>query len=212
MKMRIPVQLIVGVGIVFIGGGALLGELLLVKWYPLHQKNVADAARKLLPYQNADLGIDMQVAAGIYGKVESVPDGVRIYRPKFFGKGPSLTIVSQTNPDGATEFSPEVLAHWQADGVNQGIPRYSFQNTQIDGRNAALVWRFQGVAMIMTAHIISPTRVIQADCTPGVEDEATYLEACDETLHSIKLAGPPTPAQAPAEPTLEDLRPPKRIR
>ena len=210
--MRIPVQVVVGAGIVVIGGGALLGELVLVKWYPLHEKREAEAAQKLLPYQNQDLGIEMQVAAGIYGKVEGIPDGVRIYRPKVFGQGPSLTIVSQPNPDGAAEFSPELLAHWQADGVNQGIPRYSFESTQINGRNAAIVWRFQGTAMIMTAHIISPARVIQVDCTPGVEDENTYLPACDSTIHSITLSGPPTPPKALGQPALQDVQPPKRIR
>jgi hypothetical protein len=210
--MRIPAQFVVGVGIVVIGGGALLGEYIVVRWYPVHLKNEAEAAQKLLPYENQSLGVDMQVAAGIYGKVESIPDGVRIYRPKLFGSGPSLTIVWQPNPDGATEFSPELLARWQADGVNQGIPRYSFENTQINGRNAALVWRFQGAAMIMTAHIISPARIIQAECTPGVEDESVYLPACDSTLHTITLAGPPTPAKTPEQPTLHDVQPPKRIR
>jgi len=210
MKFRVPTQIVVALAIVVIGVGVLLGEFLLVKWYPRHQADVADAAQKLLPYQNEGLGIDMQVAAGIYGKVQDVPGGVRIYRPKFLANGPSLTIISQPNPDGATDFSPQILAEWQAAGANQNISRYSFEKTQINGRNAALVWQFKDIAMLMTAHIISPDRIIQADCTPGVEDESTYMQACDETLHSIKLAGPPTPPPAEVKPEKGDV-PPQRI-
>jgi hypothetical protein len=202
MAFRVPTQLVVALGIVLIGGGALFGEFVLVKWYPHHQQDVAEAAQKLLPYQNQELGIDMQVAAGIYGNVESVPGGVRIYRPKMFSKGPSLTIISQPNPDGAGQFSAQLLAEWEAAGANQNISRYSFEKTAINGRDAALVWQFKDVAMLVTAHIISPDRIIQADCTPGVEDENTYMQACDETLRSIKLAGPstPPPAEMKSEP------------
>ena len=196
MKFRVPTQLVVALVIVVIGLGVLLGEYVLVKWYPMHQQNVAEAAQKLLPYQNEGLGIDMQVAAGIYGKIQDVPGGVRIYRPKFMAKGPSLTIISQPNPDGAGAFSAQILAEWQAAGANQNISRYSFEKTQINGRDAALIWQFKDIAMQMTAHIITPDRIIQADCTPGVEDETTYMQACDETLHSIKVAGPPTPPPA----------------
>lgn len=211
MKFRIPTQLIVALGIVIIGLGVLLGEYVLVKWYPLHQQNVADAAQKPLAYQNAGLGIDMQVAAGIYGKVQDVPGGVRIYRPKLLGNGPSLTIISQPNPDGAADFSAQVLAEWQALGANQNISRYSFEKTEINGRNAALVWQFKDIAMQMTAHIISPDRIIQADCTPGVEDENTYMQACDESLHSIKLAGSPTPPPLEMKPE-KGFTPPQRVR
>lgn len=211
MKFRLPAQLVVALAIILIGGGALGGEYLLVKWYPKHEAAVVDRAQQLLPYQNQDLGIEMQVAAGIYGKVASIPGGVRIYRPKLLAAGPSLTIISQPNPDGATDFSPELLAQWQALGANQGISRYSFEKTQINTRNTALVWQFKDIAMVMTAHIISPDRIIQADCTPGVEDENTYMQACDATLHSIKLAGPPTPPPAEAEPVLRET-PPQRIR
>ncbi len=210
MKFRLPTQAFVALGIVVIGVGVLLGEFVLVKWYPRHQADVADAAQKLLPYQNQELGIDMQVAAGIYGKVENVAGGVRIYRPKMFGNGPSLTIISQANPDGAAAFSAQLLAEWEAAGANQNIPRYSFEKTQINGRDAALVWQFKDVAMLVTAHIISPDRIIQADCTPGVEDENTYMQACDETLRSIKLAGPSTPPPAELTPTT-GATPPQRI-
>jgi hypothetical protein len=210
MKFRLPTQALVALGILVIGVGVLLGEFVLVKWYPMHQAAVADAAQKLLPYQNQELGVEMQIAAGIYGKVESVPGGVRVYRPKLLGNGPTLTIISQPNPDGAGDFSAQLLAEWEAAGANQNISRYSFQKTQINGRNAALVWQFKDIAMLMTAHIISPDRIIQADCTPGVEDESTYLQACDETLRSIKVAGPPTGPPGELKPT-PGYTPPQRI-
>jgi hypothetical protein len=211
MKFRLPTQVYVTLAIVIIGLGILLGEFVLVKWYPRHQAEVADAAQQLLPYSNQALGIDMQVAAGIYGKVENVPGGVRIYRPKMFGNGPSLTIISQPNPDGAPAFSAQLLAEWQAAGANQNIPRYSFEKTQINGRDAALVWQFRDVAMLVTAHIISPDRIIQADCTPGIEEESTYMQACDESLRSMKVAGPPTPPPAELTPQPGDV-PPQRIK
>jgi hypothetical protein len=207
MRFRLPTQAIVALVIVVIGIGVLLGEYVLVKWYPRYQADVADAAQRLLPYQNQDLGIEMQVAAGIYGKVENVPGGVRIYRPKLGGNGPSLTIISQANPDGAANFSPQILAEWQAFGANHNIARYNFEKVQINTRDAALVWQLKGSAMLLTAHIISPTRIIQADCTPGVEQESTYMPACEASLRSIKVAGPPTPP--PAE--LQPIKPAKGV-
>ncbi|HLI35530.1 MAG TPA: hypothetical protein VKW70_10825, partial [Terriglobia bacterium] len=54
--------------ILIVGGAlALAGEYFLVRWYPGHEQRVADAALKMLPYQNEGLGIQMEVAAGIYG-------------------------------------------------------------------------------------------------------------------------------------------------
>lgn len=205
MKLRLPTQLIVALVIVVVGGGALGGEFLLVRWYPLHRQNVIDAAQKMLPYRNDALGIDMQVAAGLYGKVVDSPGGVRIYRPKVFGPEPSLTITSQPNPDGAADFSPQILADWEVQGALHGIPRYRFEHSQINGRNAALVWQLAtNHRMLVTGHIISPERIIQADCSPGMEDEETYLQACDLTLRAIKLAGAPTPQE---KPTFEDVGP-----
>ena|SRR5690242_276995 len=204
-KRRVPMQLIVAVAILLIGAGVLGGEYLLVKWYPTYRQHVADATRKRLPYKNDGLGIEMQVAAGIYGKVESFPGGIRIYRPELFGTGPSVSITTQPNPDGATEFSPQIMAQWEAMGADQGIPRYEFQRAQINGRDAALIWQLRGNTMLVTAHIISPDRTIQADCTPGVEEEVLYLQACEDTLRSIKLAGPLPPPSAP--PTLENVTP-----
>jgi hypothetical protein len=206
MKLRIPTQLIVALAIVLIGAGAIGGEYLLVKWLPHHEQNVKDAAQRLLPYQNPSLGIEsMGVAAGIYGRVEDSPGGVHVYRTKFLGGGPSITITSQANPDGATDFSEQLLAQWEAIGANTGIPRYNFEHTQVNGHNIAFVWQLQrNNQMLVTAHLISPQRIIQLACTPGAEDERTYMEACEATARSIKLSGPQLPP--PQEPELYDLR------
>jgi hypothetical protein len=210
MKFRIPTQLIVALAIVLVGAGAIGVEYLLVKWMPHHEQNVKDAAQRLLPYQNPTLGIEsMGVAAGIYGQVVDTPGGVHIYRSKFLGGGPSMTITSQANPDGATDFSELVLAQWQALGANTGIPRYNFEHNQVNGHYIAFVWQLQrNNQMLMTAHLISPERIIQVDCTPGAEDERTYMEACEATARSIKLGGPQLPP--PQEPELYDLTPKKR--
>ena len=55
--------------------------------------------------------------------------------------------------------------------------------------------------MVETLRVISPTRIIEADCTPGGEDAALYMQACDESLRTLKVEGPesvPAPvAEAP---------------
>jgi len=205
MKLRMPTQLFVALAIVVVGGGALGGEYLLVRWYPQHRQNVMDADQRLLPYRNDSLGVDMKVAAGIYGKVQDVAGGVRIYRPRLFGDGPSLTIIAQPNPDGAGDFSQQVLAQWEARGAIQGIPRFRFEYTQINGRNAALVWQLTHKnEMLLTAHLISPDRILQVDCTPGIEDEDIYMPACDATVHAINMTGPPTPQE---KPDLQEVKP-----
>jgi hypothetical protein len=123
---------------------------------------------------------------------------VKILRSKLWGIGPSLTITSQPNPDKAAEFSPQVLAQWETQGVYQQIPRYRFERTTINKRDAVLIWQFKGHAMLLTARVISPDRVVEAACTPGLEDERLYLEACDSTLHTLKVAGPePPPTPTP---------------
>ena len=85
-------------GILLIGGIALGAEYVLVKWYPYYQGYKANKALELLPYQNATLGVDMQVAEGIYGKVEDFPGGVRIYRSHLFSSGPALIITHRPIP------------------------------------------------------------------------------------------------------------------
>ena len=193
MKKETSLQLIVGLVIV-LGGAAFLGiEYFLVKWYPRHQQQMVEDALKQHPYRNAALGIEMQVAAGLYGKVEDFPGGVRIQRPKFWRVGPSLTITSQPNPEQTTEFSPEVLAKWQTRGTLEEIPRYQFDHRRINGRDAVLIWQFQGRSMLLTLRAISPERIIEANCTPGAADEMVFLRACEDSLRSLKILGAASP-------------------
>jgi hypothetical protein len=190
-------QLWIAAGIVLVGSALLGGEYFLVNWYPLHKQRVAEETLKLLPYRNENLGIEMQIASGIYGKIESLPDGVRIYRPRFWSVGPSLTITSQLNPGKEFEFSPQVLAKWQSRGALEDIPRYNFSHEKINHRDAALIWQLKDHSMLVTAHIISPERIVEANCSTGLDDQDLYLRACEETLRSIKVAGPEPPAAPP---------------
>jgi hypothetical protein len=197
MKKETSIQLIVGLVIV-LGGASFLGiEYFLVKWYPRHQFQVVENTLKQLPYRNATLGIEMQVAAGLYGQVEDFPGGVKIQRPAFWSVGPSLTITSQPNPDQAAEFSPEVLAKWQTQGTLEEIPRYQFDRTKINGRDAVLIWQFKGRAMLLTLRAISPERIIEARCTAGTADEMLFMRACEDSLQSLKILG----AQSPTTPS-----------
>jgi hypothetical protein len=192
-KLKISAQWVVGLGILVIGGGLVGGEFLLVKWWPLHKQNVADATLAPVAYHNDSLGLDMQVAAGIYGNVEPFPGGVKISHSILLGDDPSITLTAEPNPDKSFDFSPQTLAIWQTLGVQTGILRYSFEHTQINQRDAALIWQQKKGLMWLTAHIMSPDRIVQADCTPGGEDETLYLQACEQSLRSIKLAGPEPP-------------------
>ena len=202
MKTQLWLLLLIVVG----GASALGAEYLLVKWYPRHQQRVSEEALTLLPYRNENLGVEMQVAAGIYGKVEGFPGGVKIYRPKFWSVGPSLTVTSQPNPDNATEFSPQVLAKWESQGAIDEIPRYHFERTKINNRDAVLVSQFRQRAMLLTAHVISAERVVEVDCTPGLADENLYMEACQRSVETMRVAGPePTPPKQ--QPELIDIRP-----
>jgi hypothetical protein len=198
MKRAIPTQVIVGLLIVIAGAAALGGEYLLVKWYPGHKQRVAEETLALLPYRNDALGIQMQIAAGLYGKIEPFPGGVRITRSKFWSIGPSLTITSQPNPDQSAEFSPQVLAKWQTQGITEDLPRYHFEHTKIQNRDGVIIRQFKNRSMLLTASIISPDRIIEADCSPGAEEEDLYMEACDESLRTLKVAGPePLPPPSP---------------
>ena len=213
MKKEIPFQLIVGIGILLVGAGVLGGESYLMKWLPKHRERVREETLKLLPYQNASLCVEMQIAAGLYGKIESFPGGVRIWQPKFWSIPPALTITSQPNPDATFEFSPEVLAKWQTQGLYEEIPRYHFEHTKINNRDAILIWQFQNRAMLLTARVISSERIVEVACTPGREDEDIYMQACDESVHTLKVAGPEPPP--PPQPILELTGPagrPKRAR
>jgi hypothetical protein len=205
MKKGITTQLYVGIIIAVIGSGLIGGEFLLVKWLPGHRQRVREETLSLLPYRNDALGIEMQVAKGFYGTAEGFPGGVRIGRAKFWSIGPSLTITSQPNPDQSAEFSPQVIAKWETQGVNEDLPRYHFEQTKINRRDAVLIRQYKGHSMLLTARMISPERIIEADCTPGAEDEDLYMEACDESVRTIKLAGPEPPL--PPSPGIIELTP-----
>ena len=142
MKKRVPTQLIVGLAIVLIGAGVVGGEYTLVKWYPHHKQRVTEEVLTMQPYSNQSLGIDMQVASGIFGKADTFPGGVKIYRSKFMSIGSSLTITSQLNPDKNFDFSPQILAKWQTQGVYAEIPRFHFEHTKINNRDAVLIWQY----------------------------------------------------------------------
>jgi len=201
---KLPTQLIVGLGILLIGGGIVGGEYFLVKWYPQHKEAVKKETLALTPYKNDGLGFEMQVAAGLNEKTEVFLGGVRISSSRFLSKGPSLTITSQPNPDQSAEFTPQQLAIWQSDGAQHNLWRYDFAHTRINDRDAVLIWQWKNGAMLLTVRIISPDRIVEANCTPGSADENLYLQACEETARTIKVAGPPSP-QPPLEGGMEVL-------
>ena len=67
MKKSLPIQLILALSIVIIGAGLAGGEYLLVRWYPGHHQRVNEETLSLRPYHNDSLGIDIQIANGLYG-------------------------------------------------------------------------------------------------------------------------------------------------
>jgi hypothetical protein len=204
MRSMKSLQIIVAVLIVVVGGGGLAGEYILVKWWPVHKEAVTEKTLELLPYRNEGMGIEMQIAAGIYGKIRSFPGGVRIYRPKIIGSGPSITITALPSPDHSFEFRPQDLAVWQTDGIQKNIANYRFEHTQIMNRDAVLIWQPKNRRITETLRVIAPDRVIQADCTAADEtNEALYLQACDSSLRTMKLAGPEPPP--PTEPGVQEI-------
>jgi hypothetical protein len=174
---------------------------------PGHRERVREEALKPEPYKNDKLGIEIQVSAGLTGNTEDFAGGVRITHPKFMGIGPSITITSQPNPDATHEFDPRDLAKWQTDDVYLKIPRYSFRQLKINNREAVIIEQFKNRAMLLTARVVSPERIIEINCTPGQEDEALYLQACEDTARSLKVAGPEPPPPPEHEPVYE-LNPP----
>ena len=207
MKMKIPTQLYVGFGILVIGGGVLAGEYLAVQFYPAYRNKVHERTLRLLPYRNDKLGIEMKVAAGLYGKVEDFAGGVRIKRSKFWSLEPTLTITSRPNPDESFEFSPYDLAKWQTQGTYEELPGYRYSRTKINDRDTVLIWQYKNRALLVTARLISPERIVEANCTPGRSDEELYLQACEDSIHTIKVAGPEPPS---LEQPVLDLIPRKR--
>ena len=208
MKKQIPFQLILAVSILIVGGGLVGGEYLLVKWYPGHHQRVSEETLKQRPYHNDALGIDIQIANGLFGNIETFPGGVKISRPKFWSIGPSLTITSQPNPDQTWEFSPEVLAKWESRGAVEDLPLYHLEHAKINNRDAMLIRQLKGRTMHLTARIICRERIIEADCSCGGEDEILYMEACDETLRTIKAAG----AEPPPAPGVVELSPAVKVK
>jgi hypothetical protein len=207
MKKRLPTQLVVGLGILLIGGAIVGGEYLLVKGYPAHKAAVREKTLKAISYKNADLGIEMDVAAGIDGKVEPFAGGVRISSSRFWSVGPSLTITSQSNPDRNAEFSPQDLAKWETDGSLQLLPRYHFDRTRINDRDAVLIWQYKNREMQLTARIIAPDHLVEANCTPGSADEELYMAACDDSVKSIKVAGAASPSPPPMDMGIDEVVP-----
>jgi len=193
MKKQIPTQLMVGIGILLVGGGIVGGEYLLVKGYPAHKEAVRKRTLAPIFYKNDDLGFEMQVAAGLDERTESFAGGIRISSSRFWSVGPSLTITSQPNPDQSAEFTPLDLAKWETDGALHELPRYNFEHTQINGRDAVLIWQYKDRAMLLTARIISPAHILEANCTTGSADEELYMLACDQSVRTIKVLGPPSP-------------------
>ena len=207
---KIPGQLILAISILVIGGGLVGGEYLLVKWLPSHRQRVSEETLKQRPYHNDALGIDMQISEGLYGTAEAFPGGVKITRSKFWSIGPSLTITSQPNPDQTWEFSPEVLAKWETMGATEDLPFYHLEHTKINNRDAMMIRQLKGRYMHLTARIMCRDRIIEADCSPGAEDETLYMQACEETLLSIKVAGPEPPP--PPAPGVLELTPKIRVK
>ncbi len=158
MKKQIPTQLMVGLGILLIGGGIVGGEYFLVKGYPAHKEAVKKETLAPVAYKNDDLGFEMQVAAGIDEKTEPFSGGVRIFASRFWSVGPTLTITSQPNPDQSAEFAPLDLAKWETDGSLHELPRYNFEHTRINNRDAVLIWQYKNRAMVLTDanHLADP--------------------------------------------------------
>lgn len=211
MKRKLSAQGLFALGIIVIGGGALAAEYILVKWYPYYHGYQSQKVLAMLPYRNDNLGITMKIAAGIYGKVEEFPGGVRIYRPRFWSNDPTLILTSQANPGHSDEFSPQIMARWETKGTYQDIPDYRFEQTKIQNRDAALIWQHQGPSMLLTAHIISPDHIVEANCTPGSSDESLYLQACESSIRSISVAGPASqPKPVPGVLELSPVTPPQQ--
>ncbi len=197
MKLKISPQLAFGLGVLIVGGAWLSFEYVLAKWYPRYNLARQEAAMNLLPYQNGRLGIQMEVAACIYGKVQDFPGGVKIYRSGLMSAGPTLTITSEANPGQSDQFSPQLLARWETRGDYRDIPEYRFDPSPIEGRNAAMIWQGQGPGMLITAHIISPAYIVRADCSTGGSNVSLYAQACEASLRTLLVAGPPTRPKTP---------------
>lgn len=179
--------------IILIAGAILLGsEFLIIRWYPGHKERVQQQELKLLSYQNNSLGLQMQVAAVIYGKVRNTGKDVRIYRSHLFSKGPSIAISSK--PSTSAQFTPEFIAQTETAGVRKNLLGYEFQHVTLGNRDAVLIWQYDppSRSLNITAQVLAPDREIDAVCNTGSGDQDLFTEACDESLKSIQLTGPPS--------------------
>ena len=71
-------------------------------------------------------------------------------------------------------------------------------------RDAALIWQYKNRRMLLTLREISPDRIIEANCTAGDEsNESLYMQACESSLRTIKVAGPEPPEQP--EPGVQEI-------
>ncbi|MGH9344391.1 MAG: hypothetical protein ACRD19_11600 [Terriglobia bacterium] len=184
--------------IILVVAALVLGtEYAVKRWYPVHEQHVEDAALKQLPYQKASLGLQMQVAAGIYGAVADTGDSVKIYRSHISGGSPSITITLLPNPDGASQFTERFLDQAEATDAGSDLPGYQFQHVRLADRDAYIITRPDPQSKIttVTARVIAPDRIIQAVCTTGGADQEAYTQACNESLDSIQLSGPPSKIQ-----------------
>lgn len=180
--------------LVVIGAIALGGEYLLVRWYPGHKQRVADAILRQIPYQNDGLGLRMQVAAGIYDKVQVYAGGTKIYHSGLLGGGPSITITSQPNTSGSSQFSAQYMADLETEGERNQLSGYQFQHVTLSERDAVMIWQYdpRTRSMNVTARIMAPDRLLEAVCNTGTANQGVLTRACDESLRSIQLSGPPS--------------------
>ena len=170
-----------------IGVGLFLTQLLYLKYYSVYQDMRFEALSEEVPYEDFDLGIRMNIADGLYGEIETIPGGVRIRNNRLWRIGPSILISARPNPDRSDKFSPTLIAKWQTRGVYEEIPNYAFAHLRINDRDAVLIRMLQGRSMHMMGRIISEERIVEIDCTPGQEDETTYMKLCDQTIRSVKM-------------------------
>lgn len=169
-------------------------EYALKRWLPAHEQRVEDAALKQLPYQKASLGLQMQVAAGIYGAVADTGDSAKIYRSHISGGSPSITLTLLPNPGHASQFTEEFLNQAEATDAGSDLTGYNFEHVRLAGRDAYIITRPDPRTKVTTvmARVIAPDRLIQAVCTTGGANQQVFTQACNESLDSIQLSGPPS--------------------
>lgn len=172
-------------------------EYTIKRWYPAHEHREEDAALKPLPYQNAPLGLKMQISKGIYGAVANVANGVTISRRRIMGGSPSLTITLLPNPDGASQFPEKFLDQAEGTDPASDVPGYNFQHVRLAGRDAYMITRPdpRTKTTTITARVIAPDRILQAVCSTGGAMQDVFTEACIESLTSMVLSGPPSKIQ-----------------